>query len=62
MPHTYRCSDYPGMEDCPATFTAKTQSEVMRHVELHAELAHGEDPKQWSREDRDQLGKLIVPS
>jgi len=62
MPHTYRCRDYPGMEDCPASFTAETESEVMRHVELHAELAHGEDPKQWSRDDRDQLRKLIVPS
>ena len=60
MPYTYRCRDYPGMEACPANFTAETASEVMKHVELHAEVAHGEDPKQWSKDDRDQLQKLIV--
>ena len=60
MPYTYRCRDYPGMEACPANFTAETASEVMKHVELHAEVAHGEDPKQWSQDDRDKLQKLIV--
>ena len=58
MPYTYRCSDYPGMEDCPASLTAKTEPEVLRH----AEVAHGEDPKQWSQDDRNQLRKLIVAS
>lgn len=50
------------MEACPATFTAEDASEVMKHVELHAEVAHGEAANQWSQQDRDQLGKLIVQS
>jgi predicted small metal-binding protein len=62
MPYTYRCRDYPGMEACPASFTAESASEVMKHVELHAEVAHREDPKQWSQDDKDQLQKLIVAS
>lgn len=62
MPYTYRCRDYPGMEACPASFAAESASEVMKHVELHAEVAHGEDPKQWSQADREQLQNLIVAS
>ena len=62
MPYTYRCKDYPGKESCPANFTAETASEVMKHVELHGEVAHGEDPTQWSQEDRAQVQKLIVAS
>ncbi|MCF6116385.1 hypothetical protein L2449_05550 [Mesorhizobium muleiense] len=34
----------------------------MKHAELHAEVAHGEDTKQWSQEDRDQVQKLILAS
>ena len=60
MPYTYRCRDFPGMESCPASFTAESAEEVMKHVELHAEVAHGEDPKQWSEGDRDGVKKLIV--
>lgn len=62
MPYTYRCRDYPGNESCPARFTAETASEVMKHVELHGEVAHGEDPRQWSPEDRAQVQKLVVTS
>ncbi|RUW72573.1 MULTISPECIES: DUF1059 domain-containing protein [unclassified Mesorhizobium] len=62
MPYTYRCRDYPGMEACPASFTAENASEVMKHVELHAEVAHDEDPKQWSQGDREQVQNLIVAS
>ena len=62
MPYTYRCKDYPGMEACPASFTAETEAEVMKHVELHAEVAHEEDPKQWSPEERQQVQNLIVAS
>jgi hypothetical protein len=62
MAYTYRCRDYPGNESCPASFTAESASEVMRHVELHGEIAHGEDPKQWSQDDRRQVQKLIVAS
>ena len=62
MAYTYRCRDYPGMEACPATFTADSPSEVMRHVELHAEVAHGENPNQWSEGDKSEVRKLIVAS
>ena len=62
MPYTYRCRDFPGMEACPASFTAESEPEVMKHVELHAEVAHGEDPRQWSESDRDQVRKLMVAS
>ncbi|MGX9178735.1 DUF1059 domain-containing protein [Mesorhizobium sp. BHbdii] len=51
--------DYPGNEACPASFTAATEEEAMKHVELHGKLAHGEDPSQWSPEDRQQVKKLI---
>ncbi|CAN7701387.1 DUF1059 domain-containing protein [Mesorhizobium amorphae] len=60
MAYTYRCRDFPGMEACPASFTAESVDEVMKHVELHAEAAHGEDPKQWSESDREQVQKIIV--
>ena len=62
MPYTYRCRDYPGMLACPASFTADSASEVMKHVELHAQVAHGEDPTKWSQADRDQLNSLIKRS
>ena len=32
----------------------------MKHVELHGQVAHGEDPLQWSQHDRQQVAKLIV--
>jgi hypothetical protein len=60
MAYSYRCRDYPGNVACPATFTAETEAEVMKHVELHGAIAHGEDPKRWSSEDRKQVMKLIV--
>ncbi|WP_245497315.1 MULTISPECIES: DUF1059 domain-containing protein [unclassified Mesorhizobium] len=60
MAYTYRCKDYPGMEACPGSFTAESAEEVMKHAELHAKIAHGEDPKQWSQEDRRQVQNLIV--
>ncbi|WP_370039966.1 DUF1059 domain-containing protein [Sinorhizobium fredii] len=35
MAYSYRCKDYPGMEACPASFTAETEAEVWKHIELH---------------------------
>jgi hypothetical protein len=29
---------------CPAAFTAETEAEVMKHIELHGAVAHGEGP------------------
>jgi predicted small metal-binding protein len=57
--HSYACSDYPGMEACPAHFTAETEAEVMKLMELHASHAHGENPAVWTDEDRTYLKALI---
>jgi predicted small metal-binding protein len=39
------------MEACPGHFTAETETEVIKLMELHASVAHGEDPSQWSEDD-----------
>jgi predicted small metal-binding protein len=57
--YSYACKDYPGMESCPGRFTAETETEVMKHVELHASVAHGENPAQWSEDDRTYLTTLV---
>jgi hypothetical protein len=57
--HSYACRDYPGMEACPAQVTAETEDEVWKLMELHASVAHGEDPAAWSDEDRVYLKTLI---
>ncbi len=57
--YSYACKDYPGMEACPGHFSAKTEAEVIKLIELHAAIAHGEDPAGWSEDDRANLKKLI---
>ena len=57
--YSYACKDYPGMESCPGKVVAETMDELIRLVELHAVVAHGEDPSAWSDEDRALLAKLI---
>ena len=57
--YSYACKDYPGMEDCPGKVTASTEDEVVKLMELHAVVAHGEDPSSWTEEDRAFLGSLI---
>jgi hypothetical protein len=47
------------MEACPASFTAETEAELWKHIELHAAAAHQENPKQWSEQDKQQMQKLI---
>jgi len=47
------------MEACPAQVTAETEDEVWKLMELHASVAHGEDPAAWSDEDRAYLKTLI---
>ena len=56
---SYACKDYPGMEACPARFEASTEDEVLKHVELHASIAHNEDPTAWPPEERTKLRSLI---
>ena len=57
--YSYACKDYPGMEACPGLVVAETESEVWQLMELHAKVAHEEDPAQWNDEDRAQLKTLI---
>jgi len=57
--YSYECKDYPGMEECPGRFSAVTEDEVWKHIELHAAVAHGEDPSAWPAEDKGYLKTLI---
>ena len=59
--YTYACRDCEGMEDCPGEVSAATQDEVWKLMELHAVIAHGEDPSSWDNETREYLGTLIKP-
>jgi hypothetical protein len=57
--YSYACKDYPGMEACPGQFIAQTEGELWKLIELHAALAHEENPAAWTAEDRAQLKTLI---
>ena len=57
--YSYACKDYPGNEECPGRFYAETEDEIWKLVELHASVAHGEDPAAWTAEDRAYLKTLI---
>ncbi len=57
--YSYACKDYPEMEICPGWFYAETEAELWKHMELHASVAHNEDPAAWTAEDRAQLKTLI---
>ena len=56
---SYACKDYPGMEACPFHVEVETEAEVWKQMELHASIAHGENPEEWTREDREYLARLI---
>ncbi|WP_027258378.1 DUF1059 domain-containing protein [Leisingera aquimarina] len=58
---SYACRDCEGMEACPASVVAETEDEVWRLMELHAQIAHQEDPAQWDKETREYLATLIKP-
>jgi predicted small metal-binding protein len=62
MPYSYNCREYPGMEECPGSFVASSEEEVLKHCELHAREAHGEDPAQWSEEEAQMVKDLIRPT
>lgn len=57
--YSYACKDYPGMEECPGHFHAETEGEIWKLIELHASVAHGEDPAAWSADGRAYLKALI---
>jgi len=47
------------MESCPGRFVAATKDEIWKLMELHAAVAHGETPSNWSEDDRTYLDSLI---
>ncbi len=57
--YSYACKDYPGMEECPGRFYAETEHEIWKLMELHASVAHKEDPTAWTAEGRAYLKTLI---
>ena len=57
--YSYVCSSYPGMEKCPGRFYADSEKEIWKLIELHAAIAHGEDPAAWTAQDRTFLKTLI---
>ncbi len=57
--YSYACKDYPGMDACPGYFVAETEDEIWKMMELHAATAHGENPSEWSNDDRHYLKTLI---
>ena len=57
--YSYACKDYPGMEECPGRFYAATEDEIWKLMELHASVAHGEDPVAWTAEGRAYLKTLM---
>jgi hypothetical protein len=57
--YSYACKDYPGMEECPGRFYAETEDEIWKLMELHASVAHKEDPASWPSEERAKLKALI---
>jgi predicted small metal-binding protein len=50
------------MEQCPGSFVAASEEEVLKHVELHAREAHGEDPAKCSEEEAHMVKDLIRPT
>lgn len=60
--YSYACADCEGMASCPGKVTAATEDEVWKLMELHAVVAHGEDPSTWDDETRQYLGTLIKPA
>jgi len=57
--YSYACKEYPGMEACPFHVVTETEDEIWKPMELHAAVADGEDPGEWSGEDRQYLKTLI---
>ena len=59
--YSYACKDYPGMESCPFHVQTESQDELWSQMELHARIAHDEDPGQWSDDDRKFIATLVKP-
>ena len=59
MAFSYSCKDFPGMKAYPGAFTAATEPELWKHIELHAREAHHEDPTKWSAHDKQGVRNII---
>ena len=57
--YSYSCRHCEGMEACPASLVAETKHEVWTLMELHAQVAHEENPADWEGETREYLATLI---
>jgi predicted small metal-binding protein len=53
--YSIRCSDSGA--DCPGAFTTETEDELIKHVEMHASVAHPEMP--MSPETVAQIKSLV---
>ncbi len=60
--YSYTCREFPGMGDCPGYFVAATREEVYEITKVHARIAHGENPDEWSEDDQRQVWELIRPT
>ncbi len=58
--YSYACKDCEGMEACPASFVTETKEELWKLIELHASIAHGEGPSDWTDDVREYVGTLII--
>jgi len=47
------------MEGCPFHVVTEAEDEIRKIMELHAAIAHAEDPGEWSGEDRQYLKTLM---
>lgn len=59
MAVSYACKEFPGMGECPGYFVTETEDELWKVLDVHARVAHDENPEEWSQEDRDQIRALI---
>ena len=57
--YSYACRDCEGMEACPAQFVAETPDELWQLMGLHASIAHGETPSDWTEEVTAYLKTLV---
>ena len=47
MTFSYVCRECPGMDPCLGEFYAPTEDELLQHMDMHARVAHQEDPSAW---------------
>jgi hypothetical protein len=50
MTFSYVCRELTRMESCRGEFYAATEEELLQHMDLHAKVAHQQDPSAWPAE------------